>query len=908
MSLAPGVRLGPYEVLTPLGAGGMGEVYKAKDTRLDRTVAIKTLPAHVAADPDLRQRFEREARAVAALSHPHICTLYDIGNQDGVDFLVMEYLEGETLADRLARGADPARPGLPTEEALRYAIEIAGALDAAHRAGIVHRDLKPANIFLMARTAQSSRAEESRMERRLSATASVKLLDFGLAKTSAPVVATSGLSMLPTTPPGLTVKGTILGTFQYMAPEQIEGQEADARTDIFAFGAVLYEMVTGRKAFQGKTQASLLGAIMQADPPPVASLQPLTPPSLDRVIRKCLAKDPDLRWQSARDLQDELQWIADGRAETVTAAVTPSAAPRRARERAAWAIAAVCAVAAITSAGWLWLGRSTTNPAKVSFDIITESAPNPLQIALSPDAARLAAFSSTPQGNAIWLRRLDEVGGQILAGTTGAAYPFWSPDGRFLAFFASGKLNKIDVFGGPAQPLCDAPSGLGGTWNRAGAIVFAPANGPLFTVPAAGGIPVQVTELDKARGDTAHRHPKFLPDGRHFLFYLVSGKPENTGLYLGAMDSKETTRLVASDAMGVFAPPDHLLFMRDTTLMAQRFDPRRLELQGDPFPAAQGVGINTGNSVSGIAVSDTGVLAYRLGGGASDRVLQWVDRSGMPLGEAGATGAHENVSLAPGGDRLVETRLDGTTGDIWVADLTRGSSSRFTFDPALDDNAIWSPDGSQIVFASSRDGGVRNLYIKSAGGAGQEELLLKTDASKFPTDWSRDGQYILYTELMNGQDVWVLPLSGDKKPMPFLQTPFPENRARFSADGRWIAYTSYESGQGQVYVQSFPPSGGKWQISTAGGVEPHWRGDGRELFYIFGGAMWAVDVTATNPTSFTAGVPRKLFDAVLGTGNLNTRYDVTRDGQRFLLNGNSSLFNAVPPIRIVVNWMTGLQQ
>ena len=874
MPLQSGKRLGPYEIQSPIGAGGMGEVYKARDTRLDRTVAIKVLPAELASDPQFRDRFEREARTISQLDHQHICALYDVGEEQGTSFLVMQYLEGETLADRMAKAAGSA---LPVEEALSIAIQIADALDKAHRAGIVHRDVKPGNIMLTK--------------------AGAKLLDFGLARSGAPVLASSGLSMLPTTPANLTAQGTILGTFQYMAPEQLEGQEADARTDIFAFGAVLYEMLTGKKAFQGKSHATLIASIVGSEPPPISVLQPIAPPVLDDIVRICLAKNPDARWQSAGDLLHALALTSRYKATAATAVPKRGTMPKR----IAWALAAVCAIAATMVAGWLWLGRTTAEAAKVTFDIATESAPSPLHLALSPDGTRLVAIGFSQGGSAIWVRRLDQVAMQTLAGTTGAAFPFWSPDGRFIAFFASGKLNKIDIFGGPAQPLCDSPLGHGGTWSRKGVIVFAPsASGPLSKVSAGGGIPEQITELDKSRGDLAHRHPKFLPDGNHFVFFVSSGKAENSGLYLGALDSKETRRLVASDAMGAFVPPDHLLFMRESTLMAQQFDAGRLELQGDPFPVAEGVGINPGNSVAGFAFSDTGMLAFRLGGSKSERVLRWVDRAGKPIGDVGAVGPHENVALEQSGERLAETRLDGLVGDIWVFDLSRGTPTRFTFDPAIDDNPIWSPDGSRIVFASGRDGVVRNLYVKSSGGAGQDELLLKTDGSKFPTDWSRDGKYILYTELKSSPDVWVLPLSGDKKPMPFLNTPFSENRARFSPDGRWIAYTSDESGVGQIYVQSFPPSGGKWQISATGGVEPHWRGDGRELFYFAAGAVWSVDVSASGPNSFKAGTPKKLFDAGVVPLTFGTRYDVTPDGQRLLLNLSSTLSNnATPPIRVI---------
>jgi Tol biopolymer transport system component len=565
-----------------------------------------------------------------------------------------------------------------------------------------------------------------------------------------------------------------------------------------------------------------------------------------------------------------------------------------------------------------WLARSPiAAPAKIAFDIDTESAPSaaPLHIALSPDGTRLEAIVSTPQGQVIWLRSFDDVTGRILQGTVGANHPFWSPDGRWLAFFASGKLNKIEVSGGPVQPLCDAPAGHGGSWNRDGLIVFAPSStGPLFTVSATGGTPGAVTAMNTERGEIAHRHPKFLPDGRHFIFFVASDQAASRGLYLGTLGSTVTSRLVASDAMGIFAPPHHLLYIRGSTLMAQRFDPQRLMLTGDPVPVAPDVGTNTDNSVSGVTVSETGVLAYRVGGNVSNRFLRWVDRSGKVLGQVGNVGPHANVRLSPDGERLVETHFDesGSAGDLWVLDLLRGSNSRLTSDPAIDDTGVWSPDGRQIVFASARGTG-RDLYLKDATGTGPEELLLKTDASKTPTDWSQDGKYLLYTDERNQGDVWVLPLSGDKKPIPLVQTPFSERDAHFSPDGQWMAYTSTETGRPEVYVQHFPPSGRKWPISTTGGRQPHWRRDGRELFYNgtggAAGAIWAVDITATESGSFRAGVPRTLFDG----GNLaqrstyGSRFDVTADGQRFLLNLNS-LTAGSPPVRVIVNWAAALKE
>jgi len=838
----------------------------------------------LAGDPQFRERFDREARAISQLDHPNICALFDTGQQDGTSYLVMHFLEGETLADRLTRGP------VPLEQALTIAVQIAGALVSAHRAGIVHRDLKPGNVMLTKTGA--------------------KLLDFGLAKSGASMIAGAGGSMLPTTPAALTAQGTILGTFQYMAPEQLEGEEADARSDIFAFGALLHEMVTGKKAFDGKSHASLVAAILERQPPTVSSLQPTAPAALDRVVTKCLAKDPDDRWQSAKDLKDALAWLnaEPPSGSLVASAIAPASVKKQRHGWIAWAVAVVFVGVLAGVSGWAWRGRSVRPPLKVSFDITTETAPSPLHIALSPDGSRLAAIVAGADGQQLWLRRLDEVTGQTIVGSTNAAFPFWSPDAKFIAYFTPGKLYKVDVVGGPPQPLCDAPGGRGGTWNREGVIVFAPtSSGPLFKVSAAGGLPTPLTTLDQSRGDTAHRHPKFLPDGRHFLFYVSSPKTQFAGLYVGSIDSKEVRRLVASDAMGVFAPPDRLLFMRDTTIMAQRFDPDRLQLSGDPAPVAADAGINTGNSVSGIAVSDTGTLAYRIGGSITRRVLRWVDRTGKQLDDVGGVGPHQNARLSPLGDRLAEARGDGTTGNIWTMDLQRGATSRFTFDPGLENNPVWSSDGSRIAFSSSHgNGDILDLYSKNAGGAGEPELLLKTSSVKHATDWSNDGRYIAYTQVTNSTDLWVLPLFGDKKPIPFLVTSFNETLARFSPDGHWIAYTSDESGIPQVYVQHFPANGSKWQVSTTGGAEPHWRGDGRELYYRSAGSLRAVDVSASD-VDFKSGVPQKLFDLHGAAGGLlDSAFDVTTDGQRFLLNENSVLANGVPPIRVIVNWMTSL--
>lgn len=869
------MKLGAYEVLLQLGAGGQGEVYKAKDTRLNRFVAIKVLPEYVSSQPALKQRFQREAQTIAALNHPHICVLYDVGSDQGIEFLIMEYLEGETLGDRLMRGP------LPFEELTRYAIQVADALDKAHAKGITHRDLKPSNIMLTR--------------------SGVKLLDFGLAKMTAPATTITSASM-PTLQPShqpLTVEGSILGTLQYMSPEQLEGRETDARSDIFALGAILFEMATGRRAFEGKTQVSVMAAILEHDPPPISALLSVSPPMLDEIARICLAKKPEDRWQSAADVLHALKLAT--RFGSLTSPASAAAAPSK-RSMLPIAAAAVLAIALTAMLAYLWLGRKPENPSRIAINIDTATAPSPLHLALSPDGTRLATVVSGESAASLWVRRLDQFDGQIIPETNSPQFPFWSADSRYVAFFAAGKLKKVDVFGGPPQELCAAPFGRGGTWNRDNVIVFAPsAEGPLSRVSGAGGAPVKLTTLDTSRQEIAHRHPRFLPDGKHFLFFALSSTPENSAVYVGSLDSKDVKMIMPADVMAGFAPPDQLLFMRKSALMAQRFDVNKLELQGDPFPVVDNVGTNTANSVAGFSASDNGVIAFRIGGSFADRVLRWVDRAGKPLGDVGAVGAHANPALSPNGMQLAERRGDTYTGDIWINDLVRGSSTRLTFDPASDDNPIWSPDGGTVVFASTRNGGP-NLYSKSAGGTGMEELLLKSEVGIYPTDWSRDGKYILYTQPTGGGDIFALPMTGDKKPVPLAQSATEESRARFSPNGRWFAYTSYESGGGGVYVQGFPPAGSKWQVSTMGGVEPRWRADGKELFYIYNSAMWAVDVDTTG-SEFKAGTPKKLFDTQTPTGTTTATYDISSDGKRFLLNmTTAAAMTGVPPIHVIVNW------
>ncbi|MFQ5926104.1 MAG: protein kinase [Terriglobia bacterium] len=903
MPLSSGTRLGPYEVIAPLGAGGMGEVYRARDTRLDRSVAIKVLPPHLAENPQLRQRFEREARALSSLSHPHICALYDIGQQDDLHYLVMEYLEGETVAARLEKGP------LPPNDVLRYASQLADALDKAHRQGVLHRDLKPGNIMLTK--------------------AGARLFDFGLAKPTAAIASAAGLTDSPTASRPLTAEGTIVGTFQYMAPEQLEGKEADARSDIFAFGAVLYEMATGRKAFEGKTQASVIAAIMDREPPPISTLQPLVPPALDRVVKTCLAKDPDERWQTAHDLMLELNWIAEAGSQAGVPA--PVVARRKRREWAAWALVALLAVVSGVLGFAYYRTTSTEVRAVRAFVLPPEEATftslgfNGGSLALSPDGRRLAFVATTSEGKQLlWVRSLDALAAQPLAGTEGATRPFWSPDSRFLAFFAEGKLKKIDAAGGPPLTLCDAPDGRDGTWNRDGVIVFSPEpTTPLSRVSAAGGEASPLTALDESRRENTHRWAHFLPDGRHFLYLARSpaegGGGAETAIYIGSLDSKEKKLLLRAAANAAYSS-GHLLFVRERTLMAQPFDAGRRELTGDAFPIAENIQFAPGFNEAVFSVSENGILAYQTGAAQGGSQLLWFDRSGKQIGSVGEPAIQFVPRLSPDGRRAAVTIFDPQAGnwDLWLYDLARGLRTRFTFAPSFDGGALWSPDGTHIVFSADRKGQF-DLYQKAASGAGSEAVLLESEGAKFAASWSSDGRFIAYDHNdpkgKTKTDLWVLPLSGDRTPVAFRQTEFDETWAQFSPDGRWLAYVSDESGRKEVYVAPFQvgpegePSlgqGGKWQVSTAGGDRVRWNRNGKELFYLAPDNKLMVAQVETKGSSFEVGTVRPLFET-RPVGQLDWVYDVSRDGQRFLVN-TIVAEQATAPITLVVNWTADLPQ
>ena len=904
MALTSGTKLGPYEIQSPLGAGGMGEVYRARDTRLGRDVAIKVLPAHLSSNPDLRQRMEREARSISSLNHPNICTLHDIGSQDGADFLVMEHLEGETLADRLHRGA------MPIEEALQTAIKIADALDKAHARGIVHRDLKPANIMITKN--------------------GPKLMDFGLAKPAPGLSSGSNASPLtPSTPTmsvaalsgsasPLTQKGTVVGTFQYMAPEVLQGAEADARSDIFSFGCVLYEMFTGRRAFVGKSQFSVLGAILDKEPDRISVVMPSSPPRLDETVWRCLAKNPEQRYGCMHDVRIQLEALAEAGPQAAVAEAD-QLKPAPSATRLPWLVAGIAALIAVSvGAAYLFqaprpmpiVRASILPPAGMSFVNMSLTAGPAV---LSPDGTRLAFTARDDKGKVLlYVRPLTSLTPLPLTGTDDAMYPFWSQDSREIGFFAAAKLKRINAGGGPPQNVCDAANGRGGAWSQQGIILFTPsASAPLSRVSAAGGTPEPASKLDASNGETSHRWPSFLPDGKHFLFWARSSRGAQEGaLYVGELGSLQAKRLAKSPFMGLYAS-GHLLFVRDQTLMAQDFNSRRMELNGDPVPVAEHVAINLATSLPLFSASQTGTLIYQVGETTGSWNLLWFDRDGKPTGSIPRSDFYVGPRLSPDGNRLVVDLFNGTngTGDIWIFDLARGTSTRLTFGPASQGSPVWTPDG-KTVFYSSNPKGASHIYAKSADGSGAERLLLETsDVSEYPEASSPDGRYLLYTRKVKGETsyhIWVLPLFGDGKPFPIVQTAFEERDPQISPDGKWMAYHTNESGRREVYITAFPGGGAKWQVSTNGGTSAKWRRDGKELFFLDpADKIVAVDVTASG-NAVQLGVPHELFQTV-GIQREYGPFDVTADGKKFLLN-SGNLKEGTEPMTLVLNWPAELKK
>jgi Tol biopolymer transport system component len=871
MSLAAGARLGPYEIVSPLGAGGMGEVYKARDTRLDRTVAIKVLPESLATDVEFRDRFDREARVISQLSHPHICTLFDVGDLagpvpgggDGGRYLVLEYLEGETLADRITRGP------LKSDEALRIAVEIAEALNAAHRAGIIHRDLKPGNVMLTK--------------------AGSKLLDFGLAKNDA-ATAGSGRHLDLTAPPTmsspLTMQGTILGTVQYMAPEQIEGRDADARSDIWAFGCIVHEMLTARKAFEGRTHAGVIGAILEREPAVAASI----PPRLSWFLSRCVAKNPDERWQHAGDMLHVLARLHDTE-DQVTAKPVP-------RSHAPTLIAGTIAVLALAAlAGVLVTRRDGASAPPLRVTVLpnegTEVAPGPAapQAAISPDGTRIVfAAIDADRTFRLYVRPLDALQARPVAGTDQGELPFWSPDGRYVAFFtADRKLKRVAVDGGPPQTICDLPGPAwgGGTWNRDGVILIGGGtNQSIYRVSASGGTPQALTTLDRARQHNSHVWPAFLPDGRTFIFLVTSPDPQVRGIYLASLEAPRPVRVLETTVRALVAPPNYLLFVRDGTLLAQSLDPATARLLGEPTAVAENVAYNPTISLGRTAatVSNNGVLVFRSGevGGLLSGQLTWFDRRGAVLGPLGPPAPIEYFAFSRDGRRLALGLYDRRSrqSDVYVMDPAVGTPIRLTFEAADEDFPLWSPQGDRVVFSS----GAVNLRLKPSTGAADATTLLETSTIIGADAWSPDGQFLVYEVLdpRNGSDLWLLPLEGDRRPRPLLQTQTDEYSARLSPDGRWFAYGSNESGASEVYVQPFPTTGAKWQISRGGGTWPQWRADGQELYYLSPNqTLMAVEVKGG--ASFqSSSTPTPLFR--LASSNVGGNDYLAAPDGRFLVN------------------------
>ncbi len=888
MTLAAGSKLGPYEIVSPLGAGGMGEVYKARDTRLERTVAVKVLPDRLSSSSEVRQRFEREAKTISQLSHPHICAVYDVGNQDGVEYLVMEYLEGETLFDRLAKGP------LPLDQTLRYGIEIADALDRAHRQGIVHRDLKPGNVMVTK--------------------SGVKLLDFGLAKAMAPAKPLSSLTALPTAfgSPNLTQEGTILGTFQYMAPEQLEGKEADARSDIFAFGAVLYEMVTGNKAFTGHSQASLIAAILEHEPAPISSIQPMSPPAFGRLVKNCLAKDPEERLQTAHDVSLELKWIAEGSQAGVPATV---ASRRSRRELAAWAAAAAAVVIAA------WMGFSRLRPATISPTRILRTnilLPERVLVnnaVISSDGSRIAFSGTDPSGKVqLWVRPLDSYDAAALPGTEGAILPFWSPDSRNIGFFADKKLKRVEASGGTPLALYDV-DGVGGAWAPNGDILFTAPSGPILRLPASGGNAVPVTKVDASRRETGHRYPFFLPDGKHFLYLALnlagnSRDPANR-IWVGALDGSAAKPLIAANFNPQYAD-GFLLFIRGGdaggSLLAQPFDPVRLETKGEPATLVSQLGLygdvlgfgDFSVSASGTLVFDAFRFVTR---------LEWFDRQGKQTGVFGEPATHFNARISPDGSHVAFDVYDTSTNltQLWVGDVERGVSSRLTSGPGSNSGPVWSPDGARIAFQTDRKHQA-DIYARPWSGNGAEEAITDEDGQKIPNDWSPDGKSILALDReASGARLMrmvAMPSSGQGKPLALTSRMANDfGVTRFSPDGRWVAYDLDESGRREIYVISFPDGQGKIQISSSGGVNPRWTRGGREILYSsFDNKVMAVDIDAAH--GIHAGTPKPLFSLPEGAG---FGWDVSPDGQRFLFNVPVIKSSAIP-LSVVQNWAAGLKK
>jgi Tol biopolymer transport system component len=867
----------------------MGEVYRAKDTRLDRTVAVKILPGHLSDNPEAKQRFDREARAISSLNHPNICTMHDVGHQDGIDFLVMEFLEGETLASRLLKGP------LATELVLRYGIEICEGLERAHKSGVVHRDLKPGNVMLTKTGA--------------------KLMDFGLAKaTSAGAAPSSSLTMTMTTPgpsadQPLTAQGTVVGTFQYMSPEQAEGKEADARSDIFAMGALLYEMVTGKRAFTGKSQASIVAAILASEPAPISVAQPMTPPALAQVVKTCLAKDPEERFQTVHDLKLQLKWIAE-------ASSSQLAAPAQVRARrivqkrtlliaaiVGWLLAAAAVAIFLSSRATLEDARrpmtaSWLAPTDTEFSVVIVGAP-----ALSPDGTKLAFLTGDQSDTKLWVRDVSTGTVHAVEEAERPRFPFWSPDGKYMGFFSTGKLKKVALAGGPVQVLCDAPEGRGGSWSPRGVIIFTPnIFEPLYKVAEGGGTPEKITETKQG---WTNRNPYFLPDGDHFLFVSreASGGSGSVGGLYGASLSGEKPRQILDRASNVQYSDGYLLYLRETVLVAQRFDPKSLRLTGDAKPVAEKLDYWNPRDLAAFTAAH-GTLVFRHGSLQKTQPM-WVDRTGKELARFGEPGLYSSPQPSKDGSLVGFVRPDPDTGrgDVWIVDTRRNTVSRSTFADASNISFAISPDSKKLAVGTIAGATSGGIWIQPISGSGNQEQLEKPRNFATVASWSPNGRYLLFSLQDNAtrQDVYYVDLNGDKKFIPFLHSPANELGAVLSPNGKWLAYSSDESGRFEVYVTAFPDAGGKWQVSNGGGSSPSWSADGKQLYYAIGDKLMLVPIQ--NIETFEFGAPSALpihrnEFATLGPVAPGERFPALKP-----LSGGQS-----HPQEVILNWTGTLKQ
>ncbi len=881
MALEIGKQLGPYKILGSAGAGGMGEVYKATDTRLDREVAIKVLHTKVANSADIKERFEREAKVIAGLNHPNICTLFDIGYEDGIDYLVMEYIEGETLSDRLANGP------LPNEELLTVAIQIADALDKAHKQGLVHRDLKPGNVMLTKEGA--------------------KLLDFGLAKFTPQVGFLDALSSAETRTTPLTTQGAIIGTLQYMAPEQLEGEEADARSDIFAFGATLYQMATGENAFEGKSRASLIASVLKEQPRDISEISSKTPLALEKVIKQCLSKDPEQRWQSAGDLKRSLTLIAEGGSISAESRAVKSANA----SKLPWVLVATLAVATVVFAT-LWNSKSGEPPGEIRSRFLEPVETEFVNWAggdavLSPNGLSLAFLASATAAGEdqgmIWVRALNSLEAQPLRGTEGATFPFWSPDSKSIGFFSGGKLRKILATGGPALTLCDAPQSRGGSWNGDDVILFTPrSSGPIYRIGAGGGEPQVALSLDTAFKDYTHRWVRFLPDGNHFLYFARTGGEagsEQDAICVASLSGGERKRLINARSNAEFCD-ENILFVRDDVLMAQPFDATTIENSGDVFPVAENVTYVADWSRGVFSAIEGGKILYRSGLLTSTAQLRILDESGKTLDTIGKAGQSQYPRISPDGRKVVFslTEAGAPNADIWMQHLEQGTRTRLTFEETSDYSPVWSPTGDRIAYISVK--GVFRIFVRDIGGSGEATLLLSDSASITPSDWSEDGKYLIYDRLspITGSDVYAKSIDDDSEPVALINSEDWESEPAVSPDGRWLAYTG-NSNSPEIYVTNFPSPDGKWQISLNGGGKPRWSVAGDKLFYVDSrDNVVSVDVDGSG-MAFRVGKATQLFR--LRAARIGSSYDVFKDGKRFLVNARLD-DNYVPSMVLIQNW------